>query len=63
MCELLAISSKFPTRATFSLEEFSRHGGQGGPNKDGWGLAFYEDGDAQIFREAEPAEDSRWMFF
>ena len=63
MCELLALSSRFPTRATFSLEEFSRHGGRDGPNKDGWGLAFYQDGDAQIFREVEPAEESRWMHF
>ena len=28
MCELFAISSKVPTKVTFSLDEFSRHGGQ-----------------------------------
>ena len=63
MCELFAVSSKFPTRATFSLEEFSRHGGEKGPHRDGWGLAFYEDGDAQIFRETGPAATSEWMYF
>jgi glutamine amidotransferase len=63
MCELFAVSSKIPTKVTFSLEEFSRHGGGSGPNKDGWGLAFYEDGDAQIFRESQPAAKSEWMHF
>ena len=63
MCELFAVSSKFPTRATFSLEEFSRHGGEKGPHRDGWGLAFYEEGDAQIFRETGPAATSEWMHF
>jgi len=63
MCELFAVSSKFPTRATFSLEEFSRHGGEKGPHRDGWGLAFYEGGDAQIFRETGAAATSEWMHF
>ncbi len=63
MCELLAISSRFPTRVTFSLEEFSRHGGQSGSNADGWGIAFYEDRAVQIYRETEPAAESEWMHF
>jgi predicted glutamine amidotransferase len=63
MCELFAVSSKFPTRATFSLEEFSRHGGEKGRNRDGWGFAFYEGGDAQIYRETGPAASSEWMYF
>lgn len=63
MCELFALSSKLPTLATFSLEEFSRHGGNSGPHSDGWGLAFYEDGYAQIFREARAASNSEWMQF
>lgn len=63
MCELFAVSSKLPTRVTFSLDEFSSHGGGKGPHKDGWGLAFYQDGDAQIFRETLPAAKSEWMHF
>ena len=63
MCELFAISSRHPTRVTFSLDEFASHGGDQGPHRDGWGLAFYQDGDAQIFREAEPAATSEWMRF
>ena len=63
MCELFAASSKYPTRVNFSLEEFANHGAPEGPNRDGWGLAFYEDGDAQIFREAGPAASSEWMYF
>jgi len=63
MCELFALSSKLPTLASFSLEEFSRHGGNTGPHRDGWGLAFYEDGYAQVFREAQSASNSKWMQF
>jgi len=63
MCELFAISSKLPTKVTFSLEEFSRHGGKTKTICDGWGLAFYEGVYAQVFREAEPAAYSEWMYF
>jgi glutamine amidotransferase len=63
MCELFALSSQLPTRVTFSLEEFSSHGGGTGPNTDGWGLAFYDGSDAQLFRETEPAASSEWMLF
>jgi len=42
MCELFAVSSKVPTNVSFSLEEFSRHGGGTAHHKDGWGLAFYD---------------------
>lgn len=47
MCELFAISSNLPTTVTFSLEEFSRHGGLTASHKDGWGIAFYANNDAQ----------------
>lgn len=63
MCELFALSSQQPTRVTFSLEEFSRHGGRTGPQADGWGLAFYEGSDAQLFREPGPAASSDWIGF
>ena len=63
MCELFALSSQLPTRVTFSLEEFSRHGAGNGQLADGWGLAFYDGPDAQIFREPRPAASSEWMKF
>lgn len=63
MCELFALSSRLPTLATFSLEEFSRHGGNTGPHSDGWGLAFYEGPYAQVFRETKAASSSDWMKF
>jgi predicted glutamine amidotransferase len=58
MCELFAMSSLRPATVNLSLEEFARHGGQGDANKDGWGIAFYEYGDARIVKEPVPAIDS-----
>ncbi len=58
MCELFAMSARQPAAVSFSLEEFSRHGGLSGPHKDGWGIAFYEDLDARIIRESIPAASS-----
>lgn len=58
MCELLAMSARRPATVTFSLEEFSRHGGLSGPHKDGWGIAFYQDRDARTIRETLPAASS-----
>ena len=63
MCELFALSSQLPTRVTFSLEEFSRHGASDNGLADGWGLAFYDGPDAQLFRETRPAASSEWMKF
>jgi len=63
MCELFAVSSKVPTNVSFSLDEFSRHGGETAHHKDGWGLAFYDGNYAQIFREEKPAASSKWMDF
>jgi len=63
MCELFAISSNHPTNVTFSLAEFSKHGGLTGPHKDGWGIAFYADKDAQIIKEANSASDSECLKF
>ena len=58
MCELFAMSARWPAAVSFSLEEFSRHGGLSGPHKDGWGIAFYENRDARIIRESIPAASS-----
>ncbi len=55
MCELFAISSLLPTRVSFSMAEFSRHGGLTDHHKDGWVIAFYAENDVQIIRETIPA--------
>lgn len=63
MCELFALSSRVPTDVRFSLESFSRRGGLAGRNKDGWGLAYYVDGDVRLVKEPEPAADSACVRF
>ncbi len=63
MCELFALSSRLPTEVRFSLEAFSRRGGLAGRNKDGWGLAYYVDGDVRLVKEPEPAADSACVRF
>jgi predicted glutamine amidotransferase len=62
VCELFCLSSRLPTRATFSLEKFANHGGVGGPI-DGWGIAFHEGRDVRLYKEPEPAADSSWLRF
>jgi glutamine amidotransferase len=61
MCELFALSSLLPATVSFSMAEFSRHGGLTGPHKDGWGIAFYEENDVQIIRETIPAMRSDYI--
>jgi predicted glutamine amidotransferase len=34
MCELFAMSAKYPSAVWLSLEKFSRHGGLSGPHRD-----------------------------
>ena len=58
MCELFAMSARHPSTISLSLEEFSKHGGLSGPHKDGWGVVWYEDGDARLIKEAHPAATS-----
>ena len=63
MCELFAMSSRYPADISFSLECFARHGGLTAPHKDGWGIAFHDGYDTQIFREATPAANSPTVGF
>ena len=63
MCELFAMSARHPTTVSLSLEEFSRHGGLSGPHKDGWGIAWYEDGDIRLVKEKDPAASSACVRF
>lgn len=64
MCELFCLSSRLPTRATFSLRAFANHGAPPGTSIDGWGLAFYDDErDVRLYKEPEPAAESAWLAF
>ncbi|MEI8258522.1 MAG: class II glutamine amidotransferase, partial [Deltaproteobacteria bacterium] len=63
MCELFAMSSRFPTTIRLSLEELARHGGGTGPHRDGWGVGLYQAGDAVVMREPEAAHGSQWVRF
>jgi predicted glutamine amidotransferase len=63
MCELFGISSRHPTGVHVSLSEFARRGGGTGPHADGWGIAFMQDGDAQLIRESQPSASSAHLRF
>ena len=63
MCELFAMSSRNPTVVDFTLERLASRAGLEGPNKDGWGLAYYQDGDVLLLREPKPASQSELVRF
>ena len=63
MCELFCLSSRLPTRATFTLRTFASHGALGGAAVDGWGIAFYDGRAVRLYKEPEPAGDSAWLAF
>lgn len=63
MCELFAMSSHAPATVSYSLYDFARNGSQLRSNHSGWGIAYFEDRDVILIREAEPAVDSPWVRF
>ena len=58
MCELLGMSANVPTDICFSFSGFLHRGGGTGPHRDGWGIAFYEEGGYRDFRDPHPSIDS-----
>lgn len=58
MCELFGMSAERPAIVEYTLHRFAAHGGERHRNRDGWGIAFAEDRDAHVFREAAPVADS-----
>ena len=58
MCELFAMSSRLPSALSYSLSEFAKHGGLTHRNKSGWGIAYLDDREAFLVKEAHPASDS-----
>lgn len=63
MCELFTMSSSRPTEVSFSLDEFSKHGGLTDKHRDGWGIAYYDQNDARILKEACSASESTYLKF
>ncbi|MCB1672980.1 MAG: class II glutamine amidotransferase [Gammaproteobacteria bacterium] len=58
MCELFAMNANTPAIVEYELQRFAAEGGERHRNRDGWGIAFMEERDAHVFREAAPASDS-----
>jgi predicted glutamine amidotransferase len=61
MCELLAMSASRPAGVGHYLARLMARGGKTGPHVDGWGVAYYEDRAARIFKEPAPAAESRLL--
>lgn len=55
------MSAQHPTSVRSSLAELGRHGGETGPHRDGWGVAYMEDGDAVVVREPRAASASELL--
>jgi glutamine amidotransferase len=58
MCELLGMSASVPTDICFSFTGLIRRGGQTGPHKDGWGIAFYDGKGCRTFHDPEASAHS-----
>ncbi len=58
MCELMGMSANVPTDICFSFSGLVKRGGETGPHKDGWGIAFYEGKGYREFRDPNPSVDS-----
>lgn len=63
MCELLMMSSSVPATVNVELGVLARHGGGDGPDRDGWGIAYYQDEDIRLIKDAAPAFGSPWIGF
>jgi predicted glutamine amidotransferase len=63
VCELFAMSSRYPATVQMSLDELARRGGRTADHRDGWGIAYFEGSDVRLLREAEAASDSALVRF
>lgn len=59
MCELLGMSANVPTDICFSFKGLKERGGNTGPHKDGWGIAFYQGKGVTTFKDAQPSHCSK----
>jgi len=60
VCELLALNFNVPIKANLSFRGFKKRGKY---NPEGWGIAYYPDESAQIFKEPLSAEKSELSNF
>ncbi len=58
MCELLGMSANVPTDICFSFSGLMQRGGRTGPNRDGWGIGFYEGRGCRLFHDPAASADS-----
>lgn len=58
MCQLLGMNCNVPTDICFSFEGFCARGGETDIHKDGWGIAFFEEGGCRQFIDAHPSTTS-----
>lgn len=58
MCELLGMSANVPTDIVFSFSGLLERGGNTGPHKDGWGIAFYEGKACRTFHDPVACAES-----
>lgn len=58
MCELLGMNANRPTDITLSFKALAKRGSGNSPHRDGWGIAFYDDANVQIFRDQACIADS-----
>ena len=58
MCELLGMSANVPTDICFSFTGLMQRGGNTGPHRDGWGIAFYEGRGCRTFHDPAPSAAS-----
>ncbi|MFN3273445.1 MAG: class II glutamine amidotransferase [Paracoccus sp. (in: a-proteobacteria)] len=63
MCELLGLSSNLPATLSISLERLAEHGAPPTSIRDGWGVAYYDDADVRLIKDAGAANDSDWLQF
>lgn len=58
MCELLGMSANVPTDIRFSFAGLAKRGGETGPHRDGWGIAFYEGKGCRTFHDPQASAQS-----
>ena len=58
MCELMGMSANVPTDICFSFAGLIRRGGETGPHKDGWGIAFFEGRGVREFKDVDASATS-----
>jgi glutamine amidotransferase len=58
MCELFGASSSVPRGLSPWLVPFRARGGEAADNPDGWGIAYWQDGDPKIEKSPEPGCNS-----